>query len=269
MILLYLIMIVLFGCSGLEESQQEKMKQNNVVREKIFRKSGDNFYAIQAPAQQKRERYPWEENYEGSFAKITKEYFRCKGSSSSPIKTYTTAKQDVVHLIDCRGSDHHSLPIVQEKEFVYPILIQLLNYIQTRTGKKVVITCGHRCPAHNNYSDPSPANQSSKHMIGAEVDFYVQGMEEQPEEIVKLLIQFYENDKEYGKFLRSQEHKSTVIAPWYNKEVLVKLYLKHEGRDIDNRHPYPYISLQVRYDRERKEKVGFSFEKAQNGYQRH
>jgi hypothetical protein len=56
--------------------------------------------------------------------------------------------------------------------------------------------------------------------------------------------------------------------PWYNKEILIKLYLKNEGRDFDNRHPYPYVSIQVRFDRELNEKVVCSWQKAFNGYKR-
>ena len=100
MILIFLISFLLFGCSGIEESQQEKIKQNNAVAERIYRKSSDKFYSIDPPKQQKREKYPWEENYEGTISKITKDYFRCKGSSSSPIKTHTTAKEEILHLID-------------------------------------------------------------------------------------------------------------------------------------------------------------------------
>ena len=29
--------------------------------------------------------------------------------------------------------------------------------------------------------------------------------------------------------------------PWFNKEIFIKLYRKSEGRDGDNRHPYPYL----------------------------
>ena len=46
-----------------------------------------------------------------------------------------------------------------------------------------------------------------------------------------------------------------AIEPWQNKEILIKLYQKDEGRDLDNRHPHPYISIQVRYDRDRGEPV--------------
>ena len=46
-------------------------------------------------------------------------------------------------------------------------------------------------------------------MIGAEVDFYVQGMESKPEEVVLLLMNYYKEmykeDKDYGQFLRYEK----------------------------------------------------------------
>jgi len=33
----------------------------------------------------------------------------------------------------------------------------------------------------------------------------------------------------------------------------------HEGRNFDNRHPYPYIELQVRHDRETGKPVSYSW----------
>ena len=84
-----------------------------------------------------------------------------------------------------------------DKEFVYPILIDLLNEVQAKTRGKVVITCGHRCPVHNAYADNSSYNQNSKHMIGAEVDFYVQGLESPPEEVFELLMSHYKENPRY------------------------------------------------------------------------
>ncbi len=160
---------------------------------------------------------------------------------------------------------------MQGKENVYPILLELLNYLQKKTGKRVVITCGHRCPAHNVYADPSKENRTSKHQMGAEVDFYIQGMEERPQEIIGLLMQYYQTspDKELVEFKRYDKPDARVsIQPWFNKEIFIKLYQKAEGRDADNRHPHPYLSIQVRYDRERKERVVYDWEKAAKNYHR-
>ena len=112
-------------------------------------------------------------------------------------------------------------------------------------------------------------------MIGAEVSFYVQGLENAPQTIVNLLMDFYKdnpkykNSKEYTEFLRYEKGNSNVsIPPWYNKEVFIKIFNKSEGRNYDNRHPYPYISIQVRHDRDINEKVTYSWDLATKNYLR-
>lgn len=111
--------------------------------------------------------------------------------------------------------------------------------------------------------------------MGAEVDFYVQGMEDRPQEIIGLLMQYYQemaayqNDKEYLEFKRYDKSDAHVrTQPWMNKEIYIKFYGVDEGRDGDNRHPYPYISLQVRYDKTKKERVLYEWAKAHKGYPR-
>lgn len=210
-------------------------------------------------------KYPWEKPH------LTKEFFRCKGNSLSPVITDKKAEKEPEHYHDCQGGEKHSLPLRNGQEFIYPCLIDILNYIQEKSQKKVVITCGHRCPQHNSYSDPTPANWGSKHMIGAEVDFYVESKEEKPEEIIALIQQFYretepyKNETDYQKFSRyHRENLNISTPPWYNKEIFIKLYLKGEGRDRDNQHPFPYICLQVRYDRDKDAPVLFDKKQAQN-----
>lgn len=265
-----IILALLCGCSGLEQSEYEKTRRLNAKGEFVYRKHDEVLYSLSPPVHRAREKYPWEEAFIGSLSKISKEYFRCKGSGLNLPRPDENDPEKKNLLFDCGGAEKHSLPMRTNKEFIYPILIDLLNHIQAKTGKKVVITCGYRCPAHNLYADNSTFNQSSKHMIGAEVDFYVQGMEQQPEEIIKLLMQYYKDKKEFQEFQRYEGTDTNVSTlPWYNKEILIKLYKKSEGRDFDNRHPYPYICLQVRHDRELNEKVTYSWPKAFNGYRRY
>lgn len=263
-------LILLWGCSGMEQSEQDKLRRLNAKGEFIHRTHAECRYPLQTPIHKVRDKYPWESSYVGKHAKITKEYFRCKGSSLHPPHSDHKDPARPANYFDCGGPQKHSLPIVEDREFIYPILIDLLNYIQAETDSKVVITCGHRCPNHNVYADSSSYNSNSKHMIGAEVDFYVQGMEQKPEEVVRLIMKYYSEMPEYQKFERLDAKGLNVATPpWFNKEVLIKLYKKGEGRDFDNRHPYPYLSIQVRFDRERNERVTCSLQKAFNGYRRH
>jgi hypothetical protein len=270
-ILRLLLLSLLTACSGLEQSEYEKTRRLNAKGEFIYRHRDEKFYAIAPPVQRIRDPYPWEEARVGNHGKITKEFFRCKGSSFNPPQPGLEKS-----LFDCGGVEKHSLPFKNEKEFVYPVLIEMLNYLQAKTGKKVIITCGYRCPMHNTYADNSVQNQTSKHMIGAEVDFYIQGMEHKPEEAARLLMAFYKetpryaSKKEYEEFKRYDRPDTNVSTPpWYNKEVMIKLFKKTEGRDLDNRHPYPYLCIQVRHDRDLDEKVIYSWPKAFNGYRRY
>ena len=53
-----------------------------------------------------------------------------------------------------------------------------------------------------------------------------------------------------------------------NKEILVKVYQAEEGRNLDNRHPYPYLQLQVRWDRDTKQPVSYTWHGAHRNYHR-
>lgn len=269
-------LVVLLGCSGMEQSERQQLRRQNAKGEFIYRNSDERRYTLFALEPQTREKYPWELAYAGKHPKLNKEFFRCKGSALNPPHIDHKDPARMANYFDCGGAQKHSLPIREGKEFIYPVLIELLNFVQGKTGHKVIVTCGHRCPVHNAYADSTVANQHSKHLIGAEVDFYVQGMENCPEEIIDLLIGFYrdspeyQGNKHYREFQRLGLEKTNVSTPpWYNQEVLIKLYHKTEGRDFDNRHPYPYLSLQVRFDRELNEKVISSWEKGFHNYLRY
>lgn len=267
----FLILSVgLTGCSSSSNSAPSSVPRG----EYLYRHYNEELFPVEPIAAVKREAYPWEEDKGCEHPKITKEFFRCKGSGTNPAKIVQRGAE-VVHYYDCGGSQRHSLPLRDQKEFVYPILVDLLNELQLKTGKRVVITCGHCCPDHNMYLDPSPSNQASKHLIGAEVDFYIQGMEFEPEKVVELIMRYYREQPkykglgEYVEFKRYEEGKTNVsIAPWYNKEVFVKLVKKVEGRDFDNRHPYAYVTIQVRYDWDMQERVSYSWDKAFRNFHR-
>lgn len=259
------LFFIFLGCSTADTSSQSIP---NLKGEYIYRKQSEHLFQIDPPKLAESPQYPWECPAKGNHPKITKEFFRCKGSSMNPV--HLVQKQnELARYYDCGGAQKHSLPLKEDKEFIYPILIDLMNYIQNKTGKRVVITCGHCCPDHNAYQDSSPGNETSKHLLGAEVDFYVQGLESQPEKVLDLVLGYYletpkyKGLKEFEEFQRYEKGDSkTVTKPWYNKEIFIKLFKKEEGRDFDNRHPYPYVSIQVRYDWDLDEKVTYSWDKA-------
>lgn len=255
----------------MEQTEREKLRRCNCKGEYIYRSRNDFFYPIAPPAHNSRAPYPWES--ESNLPRITKEFFRCKGSSLNPPIVDTTDPEKPTPCSDCEGGTRHGLPVIHNRENVYPILLDLLNYLQKKTGKRVIVTCGHRCPSHNTYADPAKENRTSKHQIGAEVDFYIQGMEDRPQEIAGLIMQYYQEtplykgDKEFLEFKR-QDKSDSSIQPWLNKEIFVKINQKNEGRDTDNRHPHPYLTIQVRYDTKLKERVQYDWTRANKNYPR-
>lgn len=263
-----LLIFLLYGCNN---AQGKKFHKHNVHGEYIYRIQNDSLFVPSPPLPIAKEKYPWEQCYEGNLSKITKEFFRCKGNLQNPLIKQEKEGKVINYFRDCSGGESHGLPIRDEKEFIYPCLFDLLNYLQRMTHKKVVVTSGHRCPTHNSYCDYSPSNISSKHMLGAEVDFYVEGMEEEPEAIIALLQRYYKDyppfqgKKEYESFQRYKNGKLNVSTPpWFNKEIFIKLYLKNEGRSVDNNHSHPFISIQVRHDRDLDKPVLFDAKQAQH-----
>lgn len=255
-----LLILIAASCSRREEYPQKHQKAEFIERHAAERKWHP------APPQKKPlPRYLWETAKATPHPVITKDFFRCNGSSLNPSRVIKE-KNGSVFLNDCGGTGSHSLPLKNHKEFIYPILIELLNEIQDKTNRKVIITCGHRCPKHHFYARSENQSRYSKHMIGAETAFYVQGMEDEPEKIVTLLIEHYAGkNPEYSEFKRYTKSDTDVSTlPWYNKEVFIKLYKEDEGRDFDNRHPYPYIRIQVRYDRDLDKRVIFLWDEAEH-----
>ena len=179
----------------MEQSEREKVRRLNGKWEAIYRNQSAVFCTLLDTIHTPRAPYPWES--ETHLPKLTKDFFRCKGSALNPPVIDPTDVTKAVLLTDCDGCSRHGLPIIHGKENVYPILTELLNYVQKKTNRRVIITCGHRCPDHNSYSDPTKENKTSKHQIGAEVDFYVQGMEDRPQEIAGILMRYFQEDPLY------------------------------------------------------------------------
>lgn len=237
-----------------------------MVKQTILPRSLEKKYDVSVPKRKSRDPYPWEEKLIGGHHRITREFFRCKGSSLNPVRKTFDSFGNPTMVFDCDGKARHSLPMKNDQEYIYPVLIEILNFIQGKTEKKVIVTSGHRCPVHNTYVDESKRNQTSKHLIGAEVDFYVKGMENKPEKIVQIIEEYYQSkylEPAFTVFLRENRGKQSALL---NKEILVRIHQKNEERNFDNRHPYPYISLEVRFDSEENTVVNYNWSKAHKGY---
>lgn len=51
---------LLSGCSGMEKSEQDKIREQNAKGEYIYRHRDEVLYKAEAPKPQAREPYPWE-----------------------------------------------------------------------------------------------------------------------------------------------------------------------------------------------------------------
>lgn len=268
---LFLLLLFTVGCSNSDTPSESTLRRQNQKGEFVYRVHDEYLFVPPSPQWQARDSYPWEIGVVENLPRITKEFFRCKGSCLNSEQVAANG-DEIVRLNDCGGLDRHGLPLHNNKEFIYPVLIDLMNYLQTRTEKRVIITSGHRCPQHNTYVDPSYYNRTSKHLIGAEVSFYVQGMEYLAETIAHYLQDYYRahfDQPDYAVFKRYEKNDTNVSTqPWYNKEIFIKLFKKDEGHNFDNRHPYPYVSIQVRYDRELDQRVFYTWEAAHQQYLR-
>ncbi len=231
----YYILLLFFniGCRQTVSAQKEA----------LYRKHDEYFMQPPQAMPQTRAPYPWEKNWQGAIKTLTPHFFCCKGSRQNP-----PIQVNGVFIYDCQP---HGLPLDDKGDIaISDCLIDLLNGLQSHLGKKVHITTGHRCPTHNLYCDASALNRQSKHLIGAEVDFYIEGLEHDPMQVIQAIFDYYQKnytDPAYTTFTRlEKENLNVKTKPWLNKAILIKLYLPDEGRDFDNQHPYPYIGIQDR-----------------------
>ena len=240
------LLFVFSSCSDLERSEGEKIKKCNEKREKIYRQKNESYFSQVDFPDFKREKYPWQNLEKSELPKITKEFFSCKGSEIHP-PIRKEGKNEAI--VDCLGFEKHTLPMIDGKEVVNLALVAILNYIQEKCLKQVVITSGHRCLAHELYCSGGVLDAASKHLTAEEVDFYVEGLEENPLEVVSYIMDYYQkfNQTDLNRFIKCKKNNRNLTHPgWYNKEIIIRINEKDEGRDFDNRHPYPYISIELR-----------------------
>ncbi len=270
-IALFLYILMYSSCSNNEKTPRAIFRNKNDIR--VPR----NAEEAKAVANQREDRlpnkrceapvYPWDEQM-FTLNSITKEYFRCKGSSLNPPHIIYENGKEKDRIWDCGGIERHGLPVRNNQEFIYPALLEILNFVQSSLEKPIIITSGHRCPSHEQYIDIKQKNVSSKHLIGGAASFFVQGFESQPDKVIQEVQKYYLSNplfaskKEYIEFTRS-ETSDTQTSAWSNKEIFIKLYLPHEGRNLDNRHPFAYVDIQVRFDRSLNKPVTFTWQEAQ------
>ena len=263
------ILLVLLSVSCGRFKQETRSGKDRAIKESIVRLKHEKMINIPPLSFKGGKIYPWEDKLVGGYPRITPAFFQCNGSIKNREKT-VMIDQEKRLLFDCDGYASHGLPLRKNKEYIFVAFIDILNYLQDLFKKKVVVTCGHRCPKHNMYIDASKENSFSTHQIGGKVSFYIQGIERDPERVLQAIKKYYlthpqfKTDIAYSTF-KSRPEK-TGISAWYNKEIRLKIYPSDVGRNEDNKHPYPYISMEILYDRETKKRVYYHWSLAHKGY---
>ena len=126
--------LLLCACSSSPDPGSKESRKANMKGEYIYRVHDEHFFAVDPPTRMMPQPYPWEQGTVGHNPKITKEFFRCKGSSLNPVHV-DQQNGETVRYYDCGGAEKHSLPLRDNKEFIYPILIELVNYLQEKQKK--------------------------------------------------------------------------------------------------------------------------------------
>jgi len=227
----------------------EKFYAKNEHREKIYRFQDEIEYPLLPPQKKIRLPYPWELAEKSAPRALVSSDFSCKGRKQHADRVIMLSGQEERRFSDCEGGEAHGIPEIT------PILLTLLNHIQETTGRHVVITSGHRCSQHQRYLYPGDLTSSSLYTVGAACDFYVEGLENSPQTVIKIIQEYYRKDKQtahdpsYTLFHRLPLDRSQVITPWVNREICLIVHTEQEHRNPDNAHNHPYISLLVHFDR--------------------
>lgn len=253
---LILLAILCCSCDDASSRVKKKRKKNNYVCEKIYRNSDEFFYQEDHLVIAEKTFYPWQSR--SNFTQITMNTLRCRGSDSH--KSYKIGKKTVE---DCNGLHDHGLPYKDKQEFVYPVLIDTLNYLQDSLQKEVVVVSGHRCPKHHRYVTRGQS-RLTRYMIGAKVDFYIKGYENDLGKVIETIATRYANDeKRYKEFVKSAQKDGTYS--FRNKELRISYGVNAEAKKFDNVH-FAVISLEVLYDREKDQRVYLEWDQAYKGY---
>ncbi len=63
--LLFFLLTILLGCSGLKDAEQRRILESNAKGEYIYRHHDEYFYLLPPPVHRERENYPWEKEKKG------------------------------------------------------------------------------------------------------------------------------------------------------------------------------------------------------------
>lgn len=196
---------------------------------------------------------------------LTAEDFRCRGDwENHPVCQWNNHEYS-----DCSGGGLPQAGIDED-------LIDLLNELQRRFDKPVIVNSGYRCPQHNAYiaaelynwiddqgnpGNPYEVSGRSRHMMGAAADFYIQDYEFNPQEIIDTILSiqgltppnpgvriYWVNQKKRdGSYSTGYYQYQAYSTPeWW-----IHPYAPEEGRDLDNRHysgVYLHIHHRVNFD---------------------
>lgn len=262
------VVLCLFtSCSGMQESERYQLRRANETRVQIsnveYRPCSNKVnckqdYNVDALT------YPWEISLPCGIESITINDFRCKGSVSHKKKA-SKGRSTSVYIMDC-NSESHSLPLRGGKEYVFPVLIDMCNYVQQELKSCVKIAAGHRCDAHSRYQLASLRNVGSRHRACALVTLYVENCSDTPEKVVDSIASFLASDcyKRDNIFKTSCKyiHQGTKNARLTSKEFDVGIASQEALQDSEHLSAPYYITIKVLYDYEAKSSVNIysSFE---------
>lgn len=179
---------------------------------------------------------------------ITEDDFRCKGDSAA--NPPCLWKGELYY-----DGDGGTLP----QRGIDEDLLILLNVIQFETGRKVVVLSGYRSRMHNSYlaaelfnyvndgdsGNPYEVSMTSKHLMGAAADFYVEGFEDKHDEILEVIFEAIKKTGDTSSpvssfvYLRPRmpdgERVRYFFPSYRTDRWWIHAYAENEGRDIDCR----------------------------------
>lgn len=239
-----LSLFLLVSCGSFEKSEKKKLMQKEKRVCAVVLQGGEKQLDLGPSQSFEVAGYPWE-RYGFLLLPISKEHFRCKGSSLSPPKTFLSYSGQLQTVQDCGGD--HSLPLKNDQEYIDPMLIDLLNALQDKLGAKVIVLIGHVCPVHAIYDNPMAPHKDFKYQLGAKVAFYVEGNESQT--VLKALADIY-LQKDPNAVIKENSEEG-----WSSSMVMARS-MKQE-QEI-----YQAVTIEMKLDSQTKQSIYYDAKKA-------